>query len=311
MRSSPLPLAARVALASLALACRGADARRTDAPRADAARAEAPRDAASPAADDSRDAARSADGAPLPDARDVAPDAGGPPTAFACLAAHYAGRAALGASGWALELPGGARIPYDDGRAKRTADRIASPDIEDTFALGYPTGAIAPVTDPEDDPGRVRVEPLFRATYGASEREVSSALVPVKLAGKTVRFHRRAAPALERVGARLEALLGDAPALGRFLRVLGGTFASRPIAGTERTSAHAWGIAIDIDTSQADYWRSSPKPGWRNRIPQAIVDAFEAEGFVWGGRWFHYDTMHFEYRPELFDGRCRAPRPGR
>jgi hypothetical protein len=27
---------------------------------------------------------------------------------------------------------------------------------------------------------------------------------------------------------------------------------------------------------------------------------FEAERFIWGGKWYHYDTMHFEYRPELF-----------
>jgi len=20
---------------------------------------------------------------------------------------------------------------------------------------------------------------------------------------------------------------------------------------------------------------------------------------VWGGKWYHYDTMHFEYRPEI------------
>jgi hypothetical protein len=26
---------------------------------------------------------------------------------------------------------------------------------------------------------------------------------------------------------------------------------------------------------------------------------FEQHGFIWGGRWAHYDTMHFEYRPEL------------
>ena len=39
-------------------------------------------------------------------------------------------------------------------------------------------------------------------------------------------------------------------------------------------------------------------------MPQKIVDAFEAEGFVWGGRWYHYDTMHFEYRPELLDPAC-------
>lgn len=25
----------------------------------------------------------------------------------------------------------------------------------------------------------------------------------------------------------------------------------------------------------------------------------ERHGFIWGGRWYHYDTMHFEYRPEM------------
>jgi len=29
------------------------------------------------------------------------------------------------------------------------------------------------------------------------------------------------------------------------------------------------------------------------------VAVFERHGFIWGGKWFHYDTMHFEYRPEL------------
>ena len=24
-----------------------------------------------------------------------------------------------------------------------------------------------------------------------------------------------------------------------------------------------------------------------------------ATGFVWGGKWLFYDTMHFEYRPEV------------
>ena len=30
-----------------------------------------------------------------------------------------------------------------------------------------------------------------------------------------------------------------------------------------------------------------------------IVEIFERHGFIWGGKWYHYDTMHFEYRPEL------------
>ena len=36
-----------------------------------------------------------------------------------------------------------------------------------------------------------------------------------------------------------------------------------------------------------------------DRIPKEIVDVFEKYGFIWGGRWYHYDTMHFEYRPEF------------
>ncbi|HNY22827.1 MAG TPA: M15 family metallopeptidase, partial [Treponemataceae bacterium] len=33
--------------------------------------------------------------------------------------------------------------------------------------------------------------------------------------------------------------------------------------------------------------------------PAAVVEAFEREGFVWGGKWLLWDNMHFEYRPEL------------
>ena len=77
---------------------------------------------------------------------------------------------------------------------------------------------------------------------------------------------------------------------------------------TDRPSAHSYGIAIDLNDALSDYWRWE-KNGWKNRIPQPIVDAFEAEGFIWGGRWFHFDTMHFEYRPELLDGSCYPPAP--
>ena len=40
---------------------------------------------------------------------------------------------------------------------------------------------------------------------------------------------------------------------------------------------------------------------WRNRIPPEIIDIFERHGFIWGGKWYHFDTMHFEYRPELIE----------
>ena len=90
----------------------------------------------------------------------------------------------------------------------------------------------------------------------------------------------------------------------KYLMPSAGTFNCRVVAGTNRMSAHGLGIAIDIATTLADYWywnRPGPDGRYphRNRIPWEIVEAFERHGFVWGGKWYHYDTMHFEYRPEI------------
>ena len=38
---------------------------------------------------------------------------------------------------------------------------------------------------------------------------------------------------------------------------------------------------------------------YTNRFPLEIVEIFERHGFIWGGKWYHFDTFHFEYRPEL------------
>jgi len=69
-------------------------------------------------------------------------------------------------------------------------------------------------------------------------------------------------------------------------------------------SMHAYAAAIDINTRHTTYWQWV-KPGpdgtyrWSNEIPREIIAIFEKHGFIWGGRWYHFDTMHFEYRPEL------------
>jgi hypothetical protein len=182
-----------------------------------------------------------------------------------------------------LTLPDGRHLPLES--------------VSATFTVPYRTGPIRPVIDEHEDPGRVRIEALFDATYGDSPKKVEAQLVPVTIGPNTVRVHRRIAAPLRRVAARLDA---REPAL----RKLGGTFVWRTIAGTSNRSAHSWGIAIDLDPALSEYWRNDKPPRWHNRIPQSIVDAFEAEGFIWGGRWFHYDTMHFEYRPELTDPSC-------
>jgi hypothetical protein len=42
------------------------------------------------------------------------------------------------------------------------------------------------------------------------------------------------------------------------------------------------------------------KPKAIHQVPWQVVKAFEEEGFIWGGKWNHFDCMHFEYRPEFF-----------
>ncbi|MDB4970777.1 MAG: hypothetical protein JWN44_6466 [Myxococcales bacterium] len=224
-----------------------------------------------------------------------------PPPGLACLAKYYGVAAESSAGAWWLRI-GDAKIAWDDGKPKTAEERLDHPDAEDTFAPRYRTGPIRPITSPDEDPGRARLDVMFRAAYPTSE------LTTVTFAGHKVRVHKKSAAAFARVSARIEKAMTHDAALGPFVARLGGTFNERNIAGTDRASAHSYGIAIDLNDKLSSYWRWE-KGGWKNRIPQAIVDAFETEGFIWGGRWYHFDTMHFEYRPELTDGSCYPPPP--
>ena len=121
------------------------------------------------------------------------------------------------------------------------------------------------------------------------------------------------------VDTRLAAVGRDLDRLPKAVRGLAkrvsGVFVHRTIGGTRRLSAHAFAIAIDVAVARADYWRwrkpdkATGRYRYRNRIPTAIVEAFERHGFIWGGKWYRFDTMHFEYRPELVHPACRRPAP--
>lgn len=78
-----------------------------------------------------------------------------------------------------------------------------------------------------------------------------------------------------------------------------GTFNCRTVKDTGVRSMHAWGAAIDINTRFSDYWLWSPNSVYHNRVPIEIVQIFEKHSLIWRGKWGHFDTMHFEYRPEL------------
>ena len=238
-----------------------------------------------------------------------APAAPVPPSALSCLAQLYVGTPAADAAsppGWSLRLPDASEVAWDDGNPKTFDQKLAAPDLQDTLFMPYVLGPITPKTTLNDDPGRIRSDALFKATFGATSAAVQAQLVTVDFVGQPVKFHVRAAAALGKVSARLEKLIATTPSLATYTTgELGGTFVWRPIANTNRLSAHSYGIAIDIVVAKSNYWEWETPFAWKNQIPQAIVDAFEAEGFAWGGRWYHYDTMHFEYRPELFAAACQ------
>jgi len=204
----------------------------------------------------------------------------------------------------------GTRMAIDDGQSSPAAD--GEPDrasIKDMLAEHYPAGAPLDPPPPGADPGRARSAAFFIKLYGECAKGgvaphlVSVPWVPAHSAHtvKMTALHGAAAH-LKAVSARLDTLPAS---LIAYLAPAGGTYSCRTISGTGRRSAHGFGIAIDIAVKHAHYWRwSKPAqaglPIYRNEIPAEIVRAFEAEGFIWGGRWSHYDTMHFEYRPELF-----------
>ena len=85
----------------------------------------------------------------------------------------------------------------------------------------------------------------------------------------------------------------------------------RIIAETQSRSFHSYGLALDFlpkKLEQHSYWvwTTREREDWWNvpyseryHPPDAVIKAFEKFGFTWGGKWNEYDTMHFEYRPEI------------
>lgn len=110
----------------------------------------------------------------------------------------------------------------------------------------------------------------------------------------------------------------------------GGTFVWRVVASTNQPSNHSYAVAIDLEPSFGpEYWlwdvqdlikegKAKYRPGAdpklknprdvvefapasaKHAYPQSLVDVFEKHGFIWGGKWYRYDLMHFEFRPEFF-----------
>lgn len=224
------------------------------------------------------------------------------PAGLRCLQAAYPEQV-LAVSDKDITMRDGTVLPWNDGKPKSFEQKLAAPDLEDMFSQPYPRAWSDQPPQRNFDPGRIRSETLFGAMYGRTDAEVRRHLVAVRwlpAPGRLVLWVTTVNgvdKALARVAAELATL---PPALRHFVDHPAGGFAWRSIAGTNQYSAHGYGIAVDMNVASSDYWRWSGRPIYRNRMPREVVEIFERNGFIWGGRWYHFDTMHFEYRPELF-----------
>lgn len=195
----------------------------------------------------------------------------------------------------------GDSILFDDGKEKDFLALLDDSDVEDMFSQTY----ALPEGKPEylSDPGRSRSESLFKAMYGKNAKEVEQNLTTIEWFGQKVKFNaiNGAADSLRAVAKEL----ADHPELKPYLKS-SGTFYWRPVRGAKRMSAHSYGIAFDIGVDKSNYWQWTlgsndelKEVEYQNKIPMELVRIFQKHGFIWGGAWYHYDTMHFEFRPDL------------
>jgi hypothetical protein len=227
-------------------------------------------------------------------------------TALDSLVAAYSD-ALAGHDDKVLRWRDGTVMPVSDGtETKPFQELLRHASIADQFRIPYPRGALAKPPAVDADPGRFRSTAFFTKMYGDCQKgEVSPRLVSLDWLpntwGKAIRI-----TSINGVDAQLRAVSAEIDALPdkikRAAYPIAGTYNCRAIADTGEPSPHGYGIAIDLNTAVSDYWYWRPHEGeivYRNRMPEEIVAIFESHGFIWGGKWYHFDTMHFEFRPEL------------
>lgn len=188
--------------------------------------------------------------------------------------------------------------------------------VADQLSQVYPLNFVVPKQ--YEDAGRIRNDDFFKQMYGSSLQAVNKNMVSVfwKPANANVKFNKLngASEQLAKVGNEI----ATQPELVRYVSTSLGSLNFRKIAGTNRLSAHSFGIAIDFQLPKHlhKYWRWDgcksedvvcpyPKQLMSDEKLQRIVKIFEKHGFIWGGKWASYDSVHFEYRPELLIPACR------
>jgi hypothetical protein len=182
------------------------------------------------------------------------------------------------------------------------------------LALGRPAGPPSIQLDTADiirlygDPGTGTADPSWERAnivdcHGDETGARRRPAMPGVPSGLWFRCHRLVEPAMRR------ALAAADEAGGGYVitRAASYVFRHQRHDPHRPLSRHSWGIAVDINPVQnaarqfpagrtPALWSEAWLDQWPRGLPRAFVEAFEAEGFVWGGRWRGFvDPMHMEY----------------
>jgi len=155
------------------------------------------------------------------------------------------------------------------------------------------------------------LDDLWQASTRA---ETESRLVRITFLGRATRVHRLIREKVALVEAQILSAAKEDVTVQTWINNISSleAYTWRNIADTQSRSYHSYGLAIDILPRNLGrrqtywLWTSHHKKDWWNvpyseryHPPDAVIKAFEDHGFVWGGKWPLFDTMHFEYRPEI------------
>lgn len=207
---------------------------------------------------------------------------------------------------------GDARIHFQDGRLI-DEERLDEAERCDPVFYHYP---LKPLRAPRPLTERARYcTHVVEALWGRTESEIREHGSSTRFLGRRMFLNDFVVEALRGVEAELLERAESDPDVAAWIDAIDitYTFIDRGIAGSAARSQHAWGLAVDLVPNSYDgkqvYWRWSRawnRSGWadtpldeRWSPPAAVVATFEQHGFIWGGKWSHFDNIHFEYRPEI------------
>ena len=149
---------------------------------------------------------------------------------------------------------------------------------------------------------------------GYSERTMIRNITNMSVLGYRTQLHGFIAKPLANANAEIIAISQTNAEVKNYLsslRTVSG-YLWRVISKSSSRSYHSYGAAFDTlprrNGGKQIYWawtRVNNKNWYavpyedRWQPPEEVIKVFEKHGFIWGGKWNNYDTIHFEYRPEL------------